>query len=184
MSDKTILREQARARRREIAAVKPDAAFALAAHAGSMPTFRTIAVYKAMGAEIDPEPLARALLAQGCSLCLPVVEVLGAPLLFRLWVPGDPLVADAAGCPAPLPQAGMADPDLVLTPLLAFDRKGTRLGQGGGYYDRTFEARPHVTRIGLAFAEQEVDCLPAEGHDVGLQGVLTETGYQAFDTSI
>jgi 5-formyltetrahydrofolate cyclo-ligase len=61
--------------------------------------------------------------------------------------------------------------------LLAFDADGGRLGQGGGYYDRTFAALPDVVRIGFAYAGQQVEQLPIEGHDVRLHGVLTERGY-------
>lgn len=133
-----------------------------------------------MGSELDPEPLARALAASGRRLCLPVVLERDAPMIFRAWAPGEPLEMDTAGCPAPLPLAEAVDPDLIVTPLLAFDDAGGRLGQGGGYYDRTFAARPEVTRIGLAFAGQRVNVLPAEAHDTRLHGVLTETGYTPF----
>lgn len=133
-----------------------------------------------MGSELDPEPLARALAASGRRLCLPVVLERDAPMIFRAWTSGEPLEIDAAGCPAPLPLAEAVEPDLIVTPLLAFDDAGGRLGQGGGYYDRTFAARPDVTRIGLAFSGQRMDVLPAEAHDIRLHGVLTETGYTAF----
>lgn len=129
-----------------------------------------------MGSEFDPEPLAKALIAAGRSVCLPVVLQRDAPLVFRRWTPGDPLEPDAAGCPAPLPLAEIVDPDLILTPLLAFDDNGGRLGQGGGYYDRTFAARPGSLRIGLAYAGQRAATVPVEAHDVRLHGVLTEAG--------
>ncbi len=132
-----------------------------------------------MGSELDPEPLARAMVASGVALCLPVVIEREAPMTFRRWSPSDPLEADAAGCPAPLPLAEVVDPDLILTPLLAFDAFGGRLGQGGGYYDRTFAARPNVIRIGFGYAGQAVERLPMESHDVPLHGVLTEVGYTA-----
>ena len=183
MSDKSILRVRARAHRRALAAAMPDAGHALATFHGCFSAFRIVAVYNAIGAELNPEPLARALLTAGSSLCLPVVVARDTPMVFRRWLPGDLLTKDEAGCLAPLPGAERVDPDLVLTPLLAFDRAGTRLGQGGGYYDRTFEARPHVARIGLAYADQEVDWLPAEAHDMALQGVLTEKGLRAFGST-
>ena len=100
-------------------------------------------------------------------------------MIFRRWSPGEPLEMDAAGCPAPLPLAGVVDPDLIITPLLAFDDFGGRLGQGGGYYDRTFAARPDAIRIGLAYAGQNIPRLPTEDHDVRLHGVLTEVGYRS-----
>ncbi len=74
-------------------------------------------------------------------------------------------------------------PDLVLVPLLAFDPYGGRLGQGGGYYDRTLaqlRAERPVFVLGLAYAGQEVERLPAETHDQPLDAVLTETGLRSF----
>lgn len=143
-----------------------------------MPPGDPVALYAAVGSELDPAPLARALLAAGRTLCLPVAVERDAPLVFRRWDPGEPLEMDAAGCPAPLPLSETVDPSLILCPLLAFDDQGGRLGQGGGYYDRTFAARPDALRIGLAYAGQAVERLPMERHDIRLHGVLTETGYR------
>lgn len=128
---------------------------------------------------MDPEPLVQALWSAGVKTCLPVVLERDAPMIFRCWSPGEPLEEDAAGCPAPLPLAEVVDPDLILTPLLAFDDYGGRLGQGGGFYDRTFAARPGVIRIGFGYSGQRVERLPMESHDVRLHGVLTEVGYTA-----
>lgn len=136
------------------------------------------ALYGAQGSEMDAAPLARALIAHGLDLALPVVIQRDAPMVFRRWSPGDPLELDQAGCPAPLDLAGEVAPDLIITPLLAFDRTGARLGQGGGYYDRTFAERPHITRVGLAYAAQELEALPMDPHDQRLHGVLTEAGYR------
>lgn len=179
MSDKSALRAEARAVRRRLATLEPLAAERAASHAPDLPSAALVAVYRAMGSELDPEPLGRALIAKGSALCLPVVQDRDAAMIFRRWSPGDPLEMDAAGCPAPLPLAEVVDPDLIVTPLLAFDDSGGRLGQGGGYYDRTFAARPETLRIGFAFAGQRVDRLPMERHDIALHGVLTEVGYTA-----
>ena len=162
-----------------MASVEPLAAERVASHAAQLPSADLIAFYCAIGSELDPEPLARALIAAGAAACLPVAMERDAPMIFRRWTPGDPLEVDAAGCPAPLPLAEVVDPDLIITPLLAFDDFGGRLGQGGGYYDRTFAARPHATRIGFAFAGQRSARLPMESHDIPLHGVLTEVGYTA-----
>jgi len=159
--------------------MEPHAAERAASHAGELPPCTLVAVYRAMGSELDPEPLARALLSVGRSLCLPVVLERDAPMIFRRWMPGDPLETDAAGCPAPLPLAQVVDPDLIITPLLAFDDFGGRLGQGGGYYDRTFAAKPDAVRIGFGYGGQRVLHLPMESHDARLHGVLTEVGYTA-----
>jgi 5-formyltetrahydrofolate cyclo-ligase len=90
------------------------------------------------------------------------------------------LVPDLAGIPAPLETAEPVTPDLILTPLLAFDVEGGRLGQGGGYYDRTFAALPDAIRIGVAYAGQAVERVPMQAHDVRLDGVLTEAGYRSI----
>ena len=101
-------------------------------------------------------------------------------LVFRLWRPGERLVTDAFGVPSPPPGAPEALPNLVITPLLAFDRRGGRLGQGGGHYDRTLAAlrrqRP-VFVLGVAFSAQEVDLVPTEAHDARLNAIVTETEY-------
>ena len=169
-----------RATRKRLAGLDTGAAARAAEQAGALPPGRIVAVYRAIGSELDVEALSRALVQAGRELCLPVVIERDAPMIFRRWSPGEPLELDEAGVPAPFPLAEVVDPDLIVTPLLAFDERGGRLGQGGGYYDRTFAARPDALRVGFAFAGQEVNELPAETHDVRLHGVLTETGYRPF----
>ncbi|MDZ4362557.1 5-formyltetrahydrofolate cyclo-ligase [Brevundimonas sp.] len=179
-SDKTVLRAQMRALRRALTEADPAAARQLADHAASLPAGTEVAVYRAMGSEIEAEPLARMLLRQGRRLCLPVVMRRDEAMIFRRWTPDDPLEPDMAGCPAPLPLAEVVVPNLVILPLLAFDDTGARLGQGGGHYDRTLaqlRRNTAVLAIGLAYAGQCLDSLPIEAHDQGLDGILTETGY-------
>ena len=178
--DKHERRSAARALRKRLADADPMASSRAADHARDLPPARIVPLYRAMGSELDTDALAKALEAAGRRLCLPVLVQRDAPMQFRAWAPGEPLELDAAGCPAPLPLAEIVDPDLILTPLLAFDRFGGRLGQGGGYYDRTFAERPDALRIGFAYAGQGVERLTLEDHDVRLHGVLTEAGYQEF----
>ena len=180
MIDKHQLRAAMRATRKRLAGLDAGAAGRAAEQAGALPPGPIVAVYRAIGSELDVEALSRALIQSGRELCLPVVIERDAPMIFRRWSPGEPLELDEAGVPAPFPLAEVVEPDLILTPLLAFDARGGRLGQGGGYYDRTFGARPDVTRIGFAYAGQQVDDLPVEPHDIRLHGVLTETGYRPF----
>ena len=90
------------------------------------------------------------------------------------------LEPDAWGVPAPPHVSPEVEPDLVVAPLLAFDRAGRRLGQGAGHYDRALEnlrAARTVFVLGLGFAAQEVAELPDEAHDQRLDAILTETGY-------
>jgi 5-formyltetrahydrofolate cyclo-ligase len=177
MTDKHELRANMRAERKRLASLAPGAADSVAGFADDLPGEVVHAVYYPIGSELDPTPLAQRLAHEGYDLCLPVVIALDEPMIFRRWAPGDPLEPDAAGVPAPLPLAESVVPELILTPLLAFDAAGGRLGQGGGHYDRTFAALPDVTRIGLAYEGQRVRLLELEPHDVRLHGVLTEVGY-------
>lgn len=177
-----------RAWRRALGDAGAEAAAAAAAHAPKLlaavlpaPRGAVVALYQALGSEMDAAPLAAALAEAGCRLALPRVERVEAPLSFRAWTPGDPLEPDESGCAAPLDLAAPVEPDLIVVPLLAFDAAGGRLGQGGGYYDRTLadlrRRAPRPAFVGLAFSGQQVDALPREPHDELLDGVLTETGY-------
>lgn len=134
--------------------------------------------------EIDTAPLLAAADAAGYRLCLPVVEAVGKPLTFRNWRPGDDLEPGVWGIPVPRPAAGTVEPDMVLAPLLAFDRAGYRLGYGGGFYDRTLErlrAMKPVSAAGLAYAGQEIDHVPHDDQDQRLDAVITETGIIAIE---
>ena len=127
--------------------------------------------------EINPLPLMRKLAGQGARLALPVVAGRGKPLMMREWVFGEPLVAGVWGIREPQPEAAVVDPDILLVPLLAFDRAGHRIGYGAGYYDLTLtqlRARNPVIAVGLAFAGQEVAAIPATPRDARLDLVLTE----------
>jgi 5-formyltetrahydrofolate cyclo-ligase len=181
-SAKIVLRLQVRDLRRELARKTPDAAEQAVAH---LPTTllakaKIVAGYRPQGAEIDPWPLMAAFAKAGARLALPAALGLDAPLVFRAYADGDRLEPDAVGIPAPTNDAPIVEPDLVITPLLAFDRPGARMGQGGGHYDRTLDAmraRGPVFVLGLAYAGQQVARIPAEPHDQPLDAILTEKEY-------
>jgi len=182
MFDKHELRSAARARRKALAGTDPTAAQRAADHIDALPQGVVVALYRAMGSELDTGALAVALEAAGRRLCLPVVLERDAPMVFRAWSPGEPLELDAAGCPAPLPLAELVEPDLIITPLLAFDASGGRLGQGGGFYDRALQAlraRKPVFVLGLAYSGQQAENLPQEPHDHRLDAIVTEKEYMA-----
>jgi 5-formyltetrahydrofolate cyclo-ligase len=182
-SAKTILRAEMRAVRRNASAACPDAAERAARLAlDRLPAVSIVAGYAPQGSELDPHPLMHRLQAAGARLALPVAVAADAPLVFRAWRPRHELVRDAAGVLAPQPDAEALEPDLLIVPLLAFDRSGQRLGQGAGYFDRTLEAlevRRPVFKLGLAYAAQEVAQVPAEEHDRRLDAILTEMEYIA-----
>jgi len=124
--------------------------------------------------EIDIRPLLLALIGRGHPVLLPETPPRGHPLTFRRWRPGTPMVSERFGTCRPDAPHGV--PDLLLVPLLAFDRRCNRLGYGGGYYDRTIAALPGVRTIGCAYAAQRVDDVPVLPHDAPLDAVATETG--------
>ena len=95
----------------------------------------------------------------------------------RAWRFGEPLARAVWGIREPATDAPEVEPDVILVPLLAFDRRGHRLGYGGGYYDRTIarlRAKRGAVAIGLAFSIQEVPAVPTSDRDVRLDLVLTE----------
>jgi len=127
--------------------------------------------------EINPLPLMRKLAAVGAKLALPVVAGRGKPLILRAYAFGDPLISGQWGIREPAADAPEAIPDAMLVPLAAFDRTGHRIGYGAGYYDMTIakaRARKPVTAIGIAFAAQEIERVPATPRDERLDLVLTE----------
>jgi 5-formyltetrahydrofolate cyclo-ligase len=138
--------------------------------------------YSPIRSEIDPAPLMRALAEQGARLALPAVMARGKSLAFRAWSAGDRLMLGPLGILEPSPAATELIPDIMLVPLAAFDRAGHRIGYGAGHYDYTLahlrKVKP-IAAIGVAFAVQEIETVPALPHDVALDYVLTET--QAFD---
>jgi 5-formyltetrahydrofolate cyclo-ligase len=180
---------QAKAAMRQAAVVRRDAAKAassaegLIAH-GLEPLAalrpRVISGFWSIRSEIDVRPLMRVLAeATGAGLAMPVVVARGQPLLFRRWHDDAPMIEGPFGTAHPAESEPEWVPDLLLVPLLAFDRARRRLGYGAGFYDRTLAglrgAGP-VTAVGVAYAAQEVPAVPAGGHDETLDLILTERG--------
>ena len=116
---------------------------------------------------------------QGWEICLPVVVGPDQPLEFRQWGPGDETKAGAWGILEPLESAQVVQPDVLLVPLLAFDKRGYRLGYGGGFYDRSIEQlkqQKSVIVVGASYSGQMVDEVPTQPHDQKLDWILTEQG--------
>jgi 5-formyltetrahydrofolate cyclo-ligase len=101
--------------------------------------------------------------------------------VFRAWQPGERLLPGRFGTSHPAGEE--LRPEVLLIPLLAFDRHGNRLGYGGGFYDRTIGRLPGARRIGCAFATQELDSVPVGPYDQRLHAVLTETGLRHFPSA-
>ncbi|MCX7889232.1 MAG: 5-formyltetrahydrofolate cyclo-ligase [Rhodobacteraceae bacterium] len=145
----------------------------LAAHRGAV-----LSGYMPMRTEIDPLPAMTAHAAAGGIVGVPVIPGRDVALVFRRWRPGAPMLPGAFGALVPA-DPGEVVPSVLVVPMLAFDRRGFRLGYGGGYYDRTLaglRAAGPVTAIGFAFAAQEVEAVPVEPTDARLDLIVTEAG--------
>lgn len=127
--------------------------------------------------EIDPLAAMAEAAAHG-PVGVPIIQAAAQPLKFARWTPDTKMVAGQFG--ASVPEAlEYFEPEIVIVPLLAFDRHGGRLGYGGGFYDRTLEllrARRSTLAIGFAFAGQEIDQIPLEDTDQPLDMIVTENG--------
>ncbi|MDT8327524.1 MAG: 5-formyltetrahydrofolate cyclo-ligase [Roseovarius sp.] len=135
-----------------------------------------LSAYMAIRSEIDPLPVMQEAAAHG-PVCVPVIQRLGLPLKFSRWSPGCALREGPFGAMIPA-EDDFLTPEILIVPLVAFDRQGGRLGYGGGFYDRTLELlralRPTLA-IGFAYGAQEDSALPLEPTDQPLDMVVTET---------
>ena len=147
-----------------------------------------LAFYYPINTEVDPFPIARLLKERDLNYCLPVVQKLNSPLIFKEWKVDTKLVVSNFGAKIPYDGAFLV-PDLMLIPLLAYDDFGYRLGYGGGFYDRTILnfkqiVAKKVFTVGLAFSCQKYyGKLPIDKNDEKIDSVLTEKGFQFFDTA-
>lgn len=139
---------------------------------------RRIGLYAAIDGELDAEPAAIALRRTEMETWYPAVDA--SELVFRRWNGDDERSAGRYGISEPPlgPGLSVADLDLVIMPLVAFDDAGNRLGFGAGYYDRALGAPSTTdgpTKVGLAYDFQELPRWEPESHDVALDFVLTPT---------
>ncbi|MGF1607068.1 MAG: 5-formyltetrahydrofolate cyclo-ligase [Rhodothalassiaceae bacterium] len=174
---KAALRRALRARRRRLADQVPTAGERAARFLGPLiaPRPGIIGAFWPLPGEIDC--LALVELLPGRDWALPVVTDADAPLLFRAWQPGQLLEPGPHGTRQPGPHCAAVRPSILLVPLVGFDAAGARLGQGGGYYDRTIAAlEPDLFAVGVAFSGQQVAQLPTEPHDRPLHAIVTEAG--------
>lgn len=185
------LRAAMRARRLALPAPqRMAAAMAVAEQLRALPQLASgyVAGYWAVAGELPLHALLTP--APNFVYCLPCIHP-GRRLRFAPWRSGDALVQNRYGIPepdlAPSSQLSPRDLDVVLLPLLAFDRHGARLGTGGGFYDRSFDflldlprpARPLLIGVGYEFQAQEQN-LPSEPWDVPLDMAVTETRLWQF----
>jgi 5-formyltetrahydrofolate cyclo-ligase len=159
---------------------------AMAEHAGEAVAFdpgTIVSGFLPIRSEADTRPLMARFQARGARLCVPAI-LDRQTIVFRELVRGAPLVGTGFGTSGPGPDAPVLDPEILLVPLSAFDRRGHRIGYGAGHYDRAIDLLKqkgmHPKLIGIAFDCQEVAHVPAEPHDVSLDAILTESGLRFF----
>ena len=177
---KTELRATAQSRRDALPAEeRKRAAEAIAARAFPVAITPGVVVsgFMPLKSEINPLPLMQRLAEQGARLALPAIAGRSKPLTMRAWHFGVALDRGQWGIREPKADAPEVEPDILLVPLLAFDRAGFRIGYGAGYYDmpvRRLRGLKAVTAVGIAFASQEVPKIPTTERDERLDLVLTE----------
>ncbi|MEM9668961.1 MAG: 5-formyltetrahydrofolate cyclo-ligase [Pseudomonadota bacterium] len=178
---KTEIRSLLRDIRAEAAARDPDASEKLADVFPKKLFDRygpIVAGYCSVNDEICPQELMQRLAYFGAALCLPRVND-DDTLSFHFWEPGEPLVEGRFGLKEPAADAPLAEPTLILVPLLGFDGNGTRIGYGKGHYDRALTKLREKGRIfacGLGYKAQMMEDLPVEPHDQPLDWAVTEQG--------
>lgn len=140
--------------------------------ASELMRYRAFFVYLSFGSEADTRGIVNGLLHRDKRVLVPKIvegEMIAVPY-------SAPFRRGKYGIEEPV-NGEEEMPEVSLTPLLAFDKAFTRLGYGGGYYDKYFAKRQTVLRIGLAFSFQEADRLPKEETDIPLDGVITERDF-------
>jgi 5-formyltetrahydrofolate cyclo-ligase len=179
MIDKSDTRAALRRRRAAHVATLDEAGRQAAAQAlaqrleAAIAEARCIAFYMPLGREFPVRAALDRAAALGRMTALPVVTARDQPMHFAPWTPGEPLIPGWGGLLQP-DSAEIVLPDLILAPLVGFDRALGRLGQGAGFYDRYFQDVPEARRIGIAWACQEVDAIPIDPWDVPLHAIVTE----------
>ncbi len=146
-------------------------------HFPKLDTALVVAGTSSIKNEMNPMLLMQALEKKGHQLCLPITHERATPLEFRAYKTGDTLVPHVWNIGVPAESQPVCVPDMVLCPLLAFDRTGARLGYGGGYYDATLQslrAQKTIIAVGLGYAVQEVEAVPVGAFDQRLDLIITE----------
>jgi 5-formyltetrahydrofolate cyclo-ligase len=136
---------------------------------------RLVGFYWPFKGEYDPRPLVRTLHANGVVLALPVVVAKAQPLIFRPWWPRAPMTLGVWNIPIPA-EGEPVQPDLLLVPVIGFDKAGYRLGYGGGFYDRTLAAMPVRARtIGIGFSGSAMRTIYPQAHDIPMDTIVTDS---------
>jgi 5-formyltetrahydrofolate cyclo-ligase len=135
---------------------------------------KIVASYIPIGSEANANGLLEIAASMGCKTALPYVSSRASPMQFLSWNPGDTLIEGAFQLMQPDSAAPTVVPDLLLVPLVAFDRNLNRIGQGAGHYDRALSILDGAITVGVAWSVQEAPAIPADPWDIPLHAILTE----------
>ena len=177
---KEALRAALLTRRKAIAARAKGAAQGLADRFGDavpLPPNTAVSGYVPIKNEIDIGPQLDTLRGAGHEILLPVTPAAPGPLVFKRWGEDDALSPGPLGTREPAADAPDGTPGVLIVPMLGFDRRGRRLGYGGGFYDRTIAALRcdrEILAVGVAYAEQEIARVPCRPGDQRVDWVVTE----------
>lgn len=185
-TDKVTIRRLFRQKRDEfMASLAPrerDIAFSqvstpMAAH---LQSGKIVAGYIAKGSEADPAAILLKAQEIGCVIALPQITSRSAPMRFLRWSPGDVLEPGPFGLLQPLSDAESILPDVVLVPLVAFDSRLMRLGQGAGHYDRALSLRDQSFAIGIGWSVQHAPAFEIDPWDIPMDAILTEKSWMTL----
>jgi 5-formyltetrahydrofolate cyclo-ligase len=175
-SQKQLMRAVMKEKRRILFQEHPDAGEKITIHFFNFFSLSSDAIvggYWPMKSELDIRPLSNKLFEEGFKCALPCITSKG--LIYRKWTPVTHLEKGLFQALEPLSTAPVIIPNVLLVPLLAFDKEGHRLGYGQGHFDR-FLHQHKVLTIGIGFKDQEVEKIPRQAHDFALDYILTEKG--------
>lgn len=140
------------------------------------PDERIVSLYWPIRGEPDLRDWMRQRCAAGGCVALPVATAHGVPLKFREWRPGAPMARGLWKIPHPA-EGKEVQPQIVLAPLVGFDRQGFRLGYGGGFFDRTLAVlRPRPLVVGVGYAATAIETIYPQPHDIGMDWIVTGSG--------
>jgi 5-formyltetrahydrofolate cyclo-ligase len=177
IDDKAALRRRMRALRRDFAATTPGPIGPPPSFLARLLSRPVVAGYLPIGSEADPAPLVEQARRHGCTIALPWVGATPGVMRFLTWDAATALETGPHGLIQPPADAPECAPDIVLVPLIAFDARCHRLGQGAGYYDRALAMLPSAWRLGVAWSVQQAPSAPVDRWDIPLHGVVTEREY-------
>ncbi|MBO6837148.1 MAG: 5-formyltetrahydrofolate cyclo-ligase [Alphaproteobacteria bacterium] len=142
--------------------------------------YTTLGFYWPIKGEVDLRPFVRDTLADRFKLALPYIPVRNQPVRFRRWRPGAPMIQGFWNIPIPEDETCLS-PDILLIPLVGFDSQGFRLGNGGGYYDRTLKsAGRRILKVGVGFEKTHLPTIHPQWHDIPMDIVVTESGARVW----